>query len=1111
MAQKGYRQRRSAKKEKNHDILGILLVVISLFLLLCIVIPVILGDISFAVFNVVLGVFGIIAYPILIAVFLLGVMLLLRRSFYMTRKNVICTVLLIFFSMIILQLASTHKFLNQNYTAYVADIFEARYSAGGVIFGTIAFGLKTAITEVACYIIFSIAIIATIVVMTDLVNRIRASKASVAPVEMAKPKPRSGFLSKSEPQRVVPVEPQNKLFVGEIVKKPVVVSESGSATEIPQSRQSRTSEYTQSPIIERYDTESSAIDQSAGRFALYGAADEINESEREEFIQKSSAEPAREFTAVPQQEAVVEPYVKVSEDAKASAAARPKKIDHVETPDMQIFFPTHREVEYNPSDDIISAEPSAKDITDGLKQDARKLTKTDIQGADPIIGAPSFTVPDFSVGNDRPAPHLEYIDDILDAPPSAANMEDVFSDVREKEHKSEQEDIIDAFAMRQMYSQEQEKAEKPEERDADDDIITDIAAPTKKETSSPFIETYVPPRSDDSFDLSDTSSDDIIDAFEPAETISAPEYRDPDDIINGIDGLSISDGPAVDLSETHDVTSDLINGDDRSGMYVSADSKADAPSPKPKQKRNGPIDNQITIEAMMQEQADESVVVAERSHRKKYDYAPPPIDLLRTYQKAEMTMDELRESAEKLEDVIGRFLKTEVKVINIVPGPTVTRYEVEVPSGVPIKQIETRVSDIEYELATISHIRVEVPIPGKRAVGIEIPNVTRSIVGLREVIESSEFSRAKSHMTVSVGKDIGGGTVLCDLVKVPHLLIAGQTGSGKSACLNGLLVSLLYKSSPEDLRFILVDPKRVEFSAYSAMPHLLFDRIIYEPEEALNALKWASAEMERRYALLAKYSRNNIASFNDLPDVTSGKIDKLPHIIIIVDELADLMQSVVKHDIEDRIKVIVAKARAAGIHLILATQRPSADVITGTIKTNLTSRIAFKVSSQIDSRIILDQIGAEALVGNGDMLFFPVDYSAARRVQGSYICDEEVVSVITYIKEHYETDFDEDAARFVFESDKGGASGAMGGGSGDGSREDSLLPDVLALIIKTGQASISGIQRRFSIGYARAARIVDSMQELGYIGPNTGNSKPREVYITVEKYREMFGRDIDDN
>lgn len=404
-----------------------------------------------------------------------------------------------------------------------------------------------------------------------------------------------------------------------------------------------------------------------------------------------------------------------------------------------------------------------------------------------------------------------------------------------------------------------------------------------------------------------------------------------------------------------------------------------------------------------------------QAKRKRYEnYMAPPTDILKNYQCVAPDEDDLKRTADTLENTVGQILNTKVKVVNIIPSVSVTRYELECPSGTPIKKLEAHGADIQYDLAAVGPVRIEAPIPGKRAIGIEVPNAQKSIVGLREIVESDKYQKAKSPMTFAVGKDINGDAVVCNLEKVPHFLVAGQTGSGKSAFINSLIVSLLYKASPEYMRFILIDPKRVAFSAYAGMPHLLFNGIINEPDEALSALDWAVNEMERRYALLSKHKCNHISMFNESEGVVSGKVDRLPHIVIIIDELADLMDSSVRCDIEDKIKRLTAIARASGIHIIVATQRPSVKVITGTIKANLTSRVAFKVISSTDSRIILDATGAESLVGNGDMLYFPTEYISPKRVQGAFISDEEVASVLTYVKDHVECDFAESVAQAVF-------------------------------------------------------------------------------------------------
>jgi S-DNA-T family DNA segregation ATPase FtsK/SpoIIIE len=399
---------------------------------------------------------------------------------------------------------------------------------------------------------------------------------------------------------------------------------------------------------------------------------------------------------------------------------------------------------------------------------------------------------------------------------------------------------------------------------------------------------------------------------------------------------------------------------------------------------------------------------------------------------------------------------------------------------------------------------LETPIPGKRAVGIEVPNASIDIVGLRDVIQSHEFQKASSPLTIALGKDIAGANIVCELNKMPHLLIAGATGSGKSACLNSVIMSLVYKASPEDVRLILIDPKLVEFTRYKNLPHLLTGEIINDGTEALNAFRWLKVEMDRRYMQFAKNLVSDLTEYNKCPAVKSGEEEKLPYIVLIVDELAELMMSQNRKDLEEKIMSMAQKARAAGIHLILATQRPSVDVITGTIKANLPSRIAFSVKSVIDSRTILDSAGAETLLGRGDMLYAPLGVDDPRRVQGAYVTTDEVTTVIEYVKEHNEGIFDDEFKKAIAVPDEPDAAAASAADEGDETGFDPLMPAILKLVIEANIASASFIQRRFSVGYARAARIIDQMEQSGFIGPLDGG-KPRTVYITREKFFEVFG------
>ena len=515
---------------------------------------------------------------------------------------------------------------------------------------------------------------------------------------------------------------------------------------------------------------------------------------------------------------------------------------------------------------------------------------------------------------------------------------------------------------------------------------------------------------------------------------------------------------------------------------------------------------QVKMEDYMAEVA-KSIPVQKTKRRSRRRYNAPPIDLLinTSTDPSEYGLD-CETKAKDLEEKL-RELKLPAKVQGITKGPAATRYELEMPSGISVKKIEGYSQDIAYALACNGKIRIESPIPGMRAVGVEVPNEKIAVVSLREVVESKEFKNASSPLTVALGKDITGKIILCPLDKMPHLLIGGQTGSGKSACLNSIIISLLYKSTPDDVRLILIDPKLVEFAVFKGVPHLLLKDTITTPNHALSALKWLREEMDKRYTLCAKYACRNISEFNACEAVRNGEEEKLHYIVTILDEFGDLMtQANYKKEIEENIQSIAQKARAAGIHLILATQRPSVNVITGTIKTNLNSRIAFAVSQAVDSRTILDQTGAEALLGRGDMLYFPSDVNEPKRVQGAYVGTDEVESVVRYIKENNVAEFDESIEEAIMTIKEDNV--ATNDEVEDSDSLDPLFKDVVRRVIESKQASATMIQTRFSIGYARAARIINQMEALKYIGPREGNSKPREIYISREQFKEFFGEDV---
>ena len=452
---------------------------------------------------------------------------------------------------------------------------------------------------------------------------------------------------------------------------------------------------------------------------------------------------------------------------------------------------------------------------------------------------------------------------------------------------------------------------------------------------------------------------------------------------------------------------------------------------------------------------------------------------------------EIKENAQVLQHTLESF-HVNAKVVSFCHGPAVTRYDLEPAPGVKVSKITNLAEDIALQLAT-SSVRIE-PVPGKAAIGIEIPNRTLESVQLREVLENPQFQEASSKLTVGLGMDISGQAIFADIGKMPHLLVAGATGSGKSVCINTLISSILFKATPDEVKLILIDPKMVELSNYNGIPHLMVP-VVTDPKKASSVLNWAVQEMEKRYSIFANHGVRDIKSFN-----RRYAEEKLPLIVIVIDELADLMM-VSPKDVEDAICRILQKARAAGIHMILATQRPSVNVITGIIKANLPSRISFAVSSQVDSRTILDRGGAETLLGKGDMLFSPQGAPKPIRVQGAFISDEEVEMLLDFIRaQGQEISENEELIDFM---ENEAAEAERADADEVSVRYDELLPNAVELVMSTGQASSSNIQRRLGVGYTRAARLVDTMEELRIIGPSAGGNKPREILMTSEQAKEL--------
>jgi len=487
----------------------------------------------------------------------------------------------------------------------------------------------------------------------------------------------------------------------------------------------------------------------------------------------------------------------------------------------------------------------------------------------------------------------------------------------------------------------------------------------------------------------------------------------------------------------------------------------------------------------------EHAVIVEDEH---YEY--PPINLL-----SKNTKKVNKAGARALTDTAAKLQKTlysfgvSAKVEDVSVGPAITRYELKPAEGVRVSKIANLADDIALNLAAET-IRIEAPIPGKQAVGIEVPNKEKEAVHLRDVVETDEFANNKSKLSVALGKDVAGKVVIADIAKMPHVLIAGSTGSGKSVCINTIITSIIYNAKPSEVKLVMVDPKVVELSVYNGIPHLLIP-VVTDPRKAAGALAWAVQEMDDRYNKFATKGVRDLKGYNAAME-KEGEGGKLPQIVIIIDELADLMMVAAK-DVEDAICRLAQKARAAGMHLVIATQRPSVDVITGLIKANVPSRIAFAVSSQVDSRTILDMVGAEKLLGKGDMLFSPAGSSKPTRIQGAFVSDDEVEKIVGFVKANGTAKYSEAILESIENNNKTDKELAE---DGDDDDTDPLLMEAMDVVVETGQASTSFIQRKFKVGYARAGRIIDQLEERGIISGYQG-SKPRQVLMTLERLKEL--------
>ena len=614
---------------------------------------------------------------------------------------------------------------------------------------------------------------------------------------------------------------------------------------------------------------------------------------------------------------------------------------------------------------------------------------------------------------------------------------------------------------REKRAQEREQKAAEKERRRKDNTVSGVSFDTTLVKKSPEMREITPP-------------EDVPDLF--AEEISSYDGREAEVSKNTVpDDITINRAQPI------------------------MEEEAPIPEPVPEKRKTKESKKQVETATANVEQE-----IKKSEEKRAKEYVFPPLSLLKHGKKSGGDSDaHLRQTAMKLQQTLQNF-NVNVTVTNVSCGPSVTRYELQPEQGVKVSKIVGLADDIKLNLAA-SDIRIEAPIPGKAAVGIEVPNKENTAVMLRDLLETDEFQNHESKIAFAAGRDIAGKVVVADIMKMPHVLIAGATGSGKSVCINTLIMSILYKADPKDVKLIMIDPKVVELSVYNGIPHLMIP-VVTDPKKAAGALNWAVAEMMKRYDLFAQYNVRDLKGYNAKVETIEaieeeGKPEKLPQIVIIVDELADLMM-VAPGEVEESICRLAQLARAAGIHLVLATQRPSVNVITGLIKANMPSRIAFSVSSGVDSRTIIDMNGAEKLLGKGDMLFYPAGYQKPARVQGAFVSDKEVQAVVDFLVKNSESvQYNEEITNHV-NSASVAAGGTVSGNSGADDR-DAYFVDAGKFIIEKDKASIGMLQRVFKIGFNRAARIMDQLAEAGVVGEEEG-TKPRKVLMSMEQFEQYI-------
>lgn len=1097
--------------------------------------------------NFLLGFFGLVTFPAITLGIVFCILFLANKVVRFDKKSLILSIVIFALFLCILQLALTSGYQLDSMSAYLAQCYESGTTPGGLLLGIVIYPVRKLLFDAGAYVVFSIATVVLIAYMIDSYIFKHKMGQRGATIQKRTSSKKDPIIELRENVRQTPKSFANEQnSSSEIANQGVKTENEEIATKIENVETNKQKEIKES-------SENDAIKESNDRIKaklglIQGSEIQDDEEEVDEEIDNKS-EAFRtlypdKYKTNKSKSSLNSNYLSNSLNRYFDDSANKKRESDEYKEKYKEYTNQKVEIGYdyvndaivntNPNNGIISGDSykadkkssKAKEIFD--KQDREKANEMFETMKEPPkhYNTEEIHYKNCTIMRDVPTLEDETFDEVDEEESGDYQEYDSQNQFNSSSVQTQNDDNVTFNNDLKTYNENSNSYKAVEENKeiakpilkVDDEDSIDIESVTTdfNENKEENPRATILPNSDslaintECESENEINDDKLIDDFEEIAIASnmqekTEEVENQDDVYS-TDIQTFEDENEDEIKEEFDDHNNDDEGveEEKEDAFVEPKLSSTNEDEKPtyKQEIEQPKHVNTTMASSMTENKAEPEIEVEEVYVPPKPYKKPPIDFL-TVESTDMSelVEDTEHKSELLEQALENF-RVPAKVSNVVIGPTVTRYEMTMPAGISVKKIVGYSDDIAMTLASRGAIRIEAPIPGKNAVGIEVPNDKSAVIGFKEVFESGEFDKSGGPLSFVLGKDISGKFVFCNIAKAPHLIVAGSTGSGKSVCLNILLLSIIYKSSPEDVRIVLVDPKRVEFANYAGLPHLMIPQIITEPDKTVNVLQWAINEMERRYTLFQSHRVRDIGEYNSLDEIVSKQKPKMPYIVMILDEFADLM-SAAKKEIEDKIARLAAKARSAGIHLVIATQRPSVDVITGTIKNNFPTRIAFSLTTAVDSKTVLDQGGAEKLLGHGDMLYFPQNQSEPTRIQAPFVTGKEIDEIVDYVKSHNEAIYDEKVSKNMLSR---ASEPPKAVGIKDPTEDDMFVP-ALRCFIESNQASSSFLQRRLGIGWNRASKLTDAIEELGYISRPDGNNK-RQILITKEQFRELYG-DID--